>query len=244
MRKALVAVAVFSLAVSSCSSEPEAPVVTEGSGPPTVRVDVVQGHEVQLDKELGPRPPGSQQEQIASQYVLGHLQRAGYLVRLDAVPVGNLVESSNLLAVPPSENDPKVIVVTGYATPPKQAEGGEEVGFLLELARAFNVASPDHDAEFGALGADIPPERRGARRLARLLLDEGVQAQIVEIGEIEDGAPVTIKGALAAAISENAATDDFVESLFTDAGFQWAIASGDPADLSRTLLGYLKEEAG
>jgi hypothetical protein len=239
----LVALAVL-LTLVACASGPEEPVDTKGSGPPEIQTEVVSRHDAQLDEELGARPAGSQQEQIASQYILGHLQRAGYLVRLEAVPVENLVESSNLLAVPPSGDDPDVVVVTGYDTPANKPSGGEEVGFLLELARAFNVASPEHTAEFAALGADAGEDRLGSRRLARLLLDEGVEASVIEIGEVESGVPVSAVGPGAPAIDEAQQPEIFVESVFSDAGFEWTMVSGDPADMGSILIDHLAQAAG
>jgi hypothetical protein len=229
----------------ACASGAEGPVNTQGSGPPEVRAEVVARHASQLDDELGPRPAGSQEEQIASQYVLGHLQRAGYLVRLDAVPVGNLIESSNLLALPPSENDPRVVVVAPYGTPEGVAAGGEEIGFLLELARAFNVVAPEHDVEFAAVGADAATDRQhlGSRRLIRLLLEEEVDPQIVLIEEVGSGAPVRAAGPLSGEI-EAEDMDDGDASVFAESGLEYVSTSGDPVELGDALIEYLERVGG
>jgi len=239
--------AALCLVLAACSSGPEEPINNEASGPPEVRPEVVARHAEQLDEELGPRPAGSQREQIASQYVLGHLQRAGYLVSLETVPVGNLVESTNLLALPPSENDPKVVVTAPYDSPEGRATGGEEVGFLLELARAFNVSSPGHDVEFAALAADSTggqDGRLGSRRLVRLLLDEEVEPQIVHVSDIEAGAKAEAYGPLGPEIvpSSSEPIDDL--GIFAQAGLERASVRGDPEVLGTLLIDYLEQVAG
>jgi hypothetical protein len=239
--------ATLCLVATACASGTEAPINNEASGPPEVRPEVVGRHAEQLDYELGPRPAGSQREQIAAQYVLGHLQRAGYLVSLDTVPVGNLVESTNLIALPPSEHDPKVVVTAPYDSPEGTATGGEEVGFLLELARAFNVASPDHDVEFAALAADSTGGqigRLGSRRLVRDLLDEGVRPAIVEIRDIEQGDPADARGPLAKEIVPSASRPIDDVGMFARAGMQHASVLGDPEELGALLIDYLEQAGG
>jgi hypothetical protein len=232
------------LLLIACASDAEGPINTQGSGPPEVRADVIERHASQLDDELGPRPAGSQEEQIASQYVLGHLQRAGYLVRLDAVPVGNLIESSNLLALPPSENGPRVVVVAPYGTPEDVAVGGEEIGFLLELARAFNVVAPGHDVEFAAIGADSAKDGQhlGSRRLIRLLLEEEEDPLVVRIDDVGRGAPVRAAGPLAGEIGVEEM--DGGETVFAESGLEYASTSGDPVELGAALIDYLEQVGG
>jgi hypothetical protein len=241
-------VAALCLVLTACSPGAEEPINNEASGPPEVRSEVVERHAEQLDVELGARPAGSQREQIASQYVLGHLQRAGYLVSLDSVPVGNLVESTNLLALPPSEDDPKVVVTAPYDSPEGRATGGEEVGFLLELARAFNAASPGHDVEFVALAADSTggqTERLGSRRLVKFLLDEEVKPAIVQISDIEEGDPVEALGPLGRDIVPSASPPiDADLGMFAQAGLQRASVLGDPEKLGALLIDYLEQAGG
>jgi hypothetical protein len=239
--------AALCLVFTACSSGTELPINNEASGPPEVRPEVVARHAEQLDGELGERPAGSQREQIAAQYVLGHLQRAGYLVSLDTVPVGNLVESTNLIALPPSENDPKVVVTAPYDTPEGRATGGEEVGFLLELARAFNVASPDHDVEFAALAADSTggqSGRLGSRRLVRDLLDENVSPAIVQISDIEEEDPVDALGPLGKEIVPSASRPIDDMGMFAQAGMERASVLGDPEELGALLIDYLEQVGG
>jgi hypothetical protein len=239
--------ATLCLVLTTCSSGTGEPINNEASGPPEVRAEVVARHAEQLDDELGPRPAGSQREQIAAQYVLGHLQRAGYLVSLDTVPVGNLVESTNLIALPPSENDPKVVVTAPYDSPEGRATGGEEVGFLLELARAFNVASPDHDVEFAALAADSTggqAGRLGSRRLVKDLLDEGVRPAIVQISDIQQGDPVDAWGPLGKEIVPSAARAIDDMGMFAQAGMQRASVLGDPEELGALVIDYLEQAGG
>jgi len=154
------------------------------SGPPTAEAEIALRHARELDEEVGARPAGSQEEQAASVYITAHLQRAGYVVFLDAVPVGNLVRSTNVVARPPSSDSAPIAVVAAYDTPANDARGGAAVGLLLELARALRVAAPDHGVQFVALGAEhaeVEGGLLGSRRLAQDLNDE---ATVIVIGDV------------------------------------------------------------
>ena len=163
--------------LAACGGDASRPSEVDPSGPPSVRRDVVQDHAAQFDNELSERLAGSQQEQAASQYVLGHLQQAGYFVQLDAVPVGDLVESTNLVALPPSGEDPETIVTVAYDSPGESTASGAAVGTFLELARALYAAAPDHRVEFVALGAETSAEHLGSRRLAQQLREAGARCR-------------------------------------------------------------------
>ena len=165
----------------SCATEPSASSRVDPVGPPTIRAEVVESHADQFDDELVSRPAGSQQEFAASQYLLGHLQKAGYVVELDSVPVEDLVESNNLLAFPPGGEEPTTVVVVGYDSDEDRRPNGTALGVFVELARALYAAETDHRVEFAALAAERTADQLGSRRLARQLRDEGIQPDIVTL---------------------------------------------------------------
>jgi hypothetical protein len=221
----------------------------EGSGPPHIQDEVVSRHAREFG-ELANRAPGSQEEQAASYYILGHLQQAGYVVRLDAVPVRNLVSSTNLMALPPSGNDPEVVVAAPYD------EGSDlTVAVWLELARALHAADRDHSVEFVALGAETVRDRNGqlgARRLARVLLDADVDPVVVTMDVAEVGAGgVGVDGVGPAAdglrqttaqlgLEETAEGPASIErTVFEQAGFEHVHVRGRPSEVGRVLLDYL-----
>jgi hypothetical protein len=169
---------------TACTSSTGSQSPARGAGPPAVRSAVVARHAEQFDSELARRVAGSQQEEAAASYILAHLQRAGYTARLEAVPVANTVSSTDVIALPPSGDDPRAVVAVAYDTAQGLRSGGSSIGLFLELARALKVAERDHSVEFAALGAERTARgggHLGARRLARLLLDEGDDPQVITI---------------------------------------------------------------
>lgn len=218
-----------------------APAVAAG-GPPEVRPEVVERHAAQFDRDLEARPAGSQQELSAATYILGHLQRAGYGARLEAVPVENLVNSTDVLAVPTSGANPATVVTVAYDTAAGTPHSGADIGLFLELARALKVADPDHDVLFAALGAEntaLGVGNLGSRRLLELLDEQGADPLVLTIGGVGSG-PVCIEGpeplAGAPGCGEPARADPY-----TEAGLTHAQASGPPEALGRTLLDLLQE---
>ncbi|MDQ4096211.1 MAG: hypothetical protein M3174_08415 [Actinomycetota bacterium] len=234
----------------ACQGSTSRPSEVGPTGPPDVRTEVIADHAQQLDEELADRPAGSQLEQAASQYVLGHLQLAGYFVQLDAVPVANLVESTNLVALPPSGEEPETVVAVAYDAQ-ETDEGGEAVGVFLELARALYAAHPDHRVEFVALGAENTAEHLGSRRLAQQLRDEERSPRVVTLVAVPSD-EVGVSGQLADEF-ETAAEDAGVSlgepppsaafggvDVFERAGFESAVVGGGtPADLGALLVAFL-----
>lgn len=218
-------------------------------GPPYVRPAVVEQHDRQFAQDAPERPAGSQAEGIAATYLLGHLQQAGYLVRLENVPVEDLVRSSNVTALPPDGGDATLIVGVAYDTPPSRAAGGEAIGTFLEVARAMRVIEPEHSFGFVGLGADnadLDPGRLGSRRLAQLQLDEELEPGIIVIGETHAGGSLTLNGDLAPELREAARVAGVDASISTEpvevfpaAGLPAAEMSGDAMALGRTLLEFL-----
>lgn len=245
------------LAASACTGEAPSPAPAAPSGPPAVQPDAVARHAEQFS-ELGDRPAGSQAEQAASVYLLGHLQQAGYAVLLDAVPVGDLVRSTNVVALPPAGGEPGVVVVTPYDTGPGHPGDPHVLGLFLELARALRAAVPDHGAEFVALGADnaeAPESHLGSRRLARTLVEAG-DSPFVVVLEDENPCPgfaVSVAGRPPAdlrAVLLNVARErpdgcgpasSPARAIFTRAGLDAVSLVGDPKPVGRLLLTFLAE---
>jgi hypothetical protein len=220
----------------------------EGSGPPNIREEVVRQHAREFSTELADRDPGSQGEQAASFYILGHLQQAGYVIRLDAVPVGNLVSSTNLMALPPGGDDPEVVVPVSY-----DSGGDLALAVFLELARALHVADPEHSVEFVALGAE--KDRLGSRRLARVLLDEDLDPVVVTLEITQAGVGdvfVDGDGATAAGLRRTAEQLGFEaevpppgsnqQTVFERAGLDQVDVRGQPVEVGRVVLEYLVAE--
>lgn len=141
-------------------------------GPPEIEVETVEEHAAQFDEDLAERPAGSQQEFAAATYLTGHLQRAGYEVRLESVPYKDTVRSTNVVALTPGGGDPTAVVTVAYDTTSSSPPLGEDLGVFLELARALRVQEPDHNVEFVALGAELTifnGGNLGSRALAREL---------------------------------------------------------------------------
>jgi hypothetical protein len=203
----------------------------------------VERHATQLDEEIGERPAGSQREFLASTYVLGHLQTAGYVARLDPIPVGDLVRSTSVIALPPDGAAPEVVVVVAYDTPPDEPVGGTSVGFFLDLARALRVRSPRHSVEFVALGAERTSEsggHLGSRRLAQEMLDRDLDPLVMTIGDVEEAGPALASGAAAPEL--NVGIDprpSLGVDVFARAGFDHIRVSGGIAPLGHALLDYL-----
>ena len=186
------------------------------SGPPTIQPDVIARHAEQFDEDLPERRAGSQQEFAAATYITAHLQQAGYVVEFDSVPVANTVRSTNVVALPPSTEDPNVLVVTAY----DEGSDAGSIGAFLEVARALRVAVPDHSVEFAALGAesaDVAGGELGSKRMIKLLQDRDLTPTVIAF-ELPSAA----------------------RALYEGAGFDYSVVEGRPED----LLDVLAEEAG
>jgi hypothetical protein len=241
------------VALVACTTEgPQRPEV-EPTGPPAVQISDVEGHAAQFDEDLPERRAGTQNEGAASVYLLGHLQQAGYVVRLDSVPLRNLVRSTNVVAVPPSAGDPAVVVVAPYDTGENPEPTGASLGLFLELARALRVAVPDHSVEFAALGAEHAEEsagQLGSRRLIQELLDEDLDPLVIELLPLGGRSGFLAGGPAAPAITDAAEGLDVEISatplttmpdarIWGRAGLDFAVVGGAPEDVGRVLLQYL-----
>lgn len=235
----------------ACVSTTDAPDL-EGSGPPEIQPDIVRRHADEFAGDLADRAPGSQGEQAASFYILGHLQQAGYVVRLDGVPVGNLVSSTNLMALPPSGDDPEAVVAVPYDT-----GGNLAIGVFLELARALHATEPEHAVEFVAMGAEGgggEADQLGSRRLIKVLSDEEIDPVVITLSVFKAGVGdvfVDGTGPIAAGLRRTARRLGLREptevpppsphddTVFARAGFDHVIVYGRPVEVGGTLLEYL-----
>ncbi len=176
-------------------------------------------HAQQFDEDLPDRRAGSEEEFAAATYITAHLQQAGYVVEFDAVPVANTVRSTNVLALPPSTNDPDHVVAVAYDA----GGSAESIATFLEVARALRVAVPDHSVEFAALGAEwaeVEGGNLGTRRLIKLLNDRELDPEIVYLMGREE-----------------------TEPLFEAAGLRHRFAYGDDPEAAEVLLRSLIEKS-
>jgi hypothetical protein len=250
--RVLLAVALLACA---CSTTTEGGQGAKASGPPEIRPTVVEDHALQFDREVPTRPAGSQQEFVAAGYVTGHLQQAGYRVRLDSVPVGDLVDSSNVVALPLGGDDPEFAVVVPYGTGRDSPPQGEDIGLFLELARALAVKDPSNKTEFVALGATFAPEGDlGSRRYLKVLTDDGQSPFVIALA-VDGGRGFAAAGARAIELEavarelEVGGSSSPVGTTFPDyratvesyaaAGIDLAIVSGGIEDVGSVLLEFL-----
>jgi hypothetical protein len=256
---ALVVAAVMSACDSAEAPETQA---ARPQGPPEIVLDTVEQHARQFDDDLPVRKAGSQQEFAAATYLTGHLQQAGYTVRLESVPVGDLVRSTDVVALPPSGGDPAAVVVVPYDTAPHLPPQGEDLGLFLELARALRVEEPAHPIEFVALGAEFTDKdggRLGTRRLVRLLVDAELKPPVVSIAvssETDFGATGShvasqlneIASDLGIQRSRPTADPAFPRLLdsarvLADANLDHAVARGNAEELGLVLLSWLGDRS-
>ncbi|MDQ3952330.1 MAG: M28 family peptidase [Actinomycetota bacterium] len=237
---------------AACSTIPEGQRSTKpASGPPRVREATVQSHARQFDEEEPERLAGSQEELAASAYVVAHLTEAGYVSRLDAVPVADLVRSTNVVALPPGGAESAAIVVVAYDSAPGATPNGLAIGVWLEIARALRAIEPDHSIQFVALGAEHTPVeggRLGSRRLARQLTDEGASPQMLVVAGVGEGPELSVSGSSAAALEQAAARLGLESAaapvtgaaeVFAEAGFDTTVIGGAPEGVGAVLLGHL-----
>lgn len=240
---------------AACSMLPEGQKATKpATGPPEIRTATVEQHARQFDEEEPDRPAGSQDELAASVYIVAHLTDAGYVSRLDAVPVEDLVRSTNVVALPPSGEEPEGLVVVAYDTGPGSGPGGFSIGVWLEIARALRAIEPEHSVQFVALGAEhatVEGGQLGSRRLARQLQDDGDSPPVFVVQGVAAGdGPVAAAGEAAADVARaarsvgvDATADGSVApgpgAVFDAAGFDTTVVRGGADSVGPALLSYL-----
>jgi len=215
-------------------------------------VDVINRHAAEFADEVPRRPAGSQQEQIAATYILGHLQQAGYPARLDGVPVGDLVRSTNVIAVPRGGAEPRYLVAVAYDTPEDESVSAVSIGVFLEVARALSVVGGDRPVEFVALGAEFaePSEGHlGSRAMARLLTGDGFEPQIIYLSPELSRDALSAQGPLSEDLQAGAGVTGDTQAagaaeVFEEAGFEVTVVDGAPEVVARRLVEFLAGAPG
>jgi hypothetical protein len=243
------------LVMSACSSSnPVDGETVKASGPPDVQLDVVAEHSRQFDDEVPTRLAGSQEEFVAAGYISGHLQQAGYRVRLDDVPIGDLVSSTNVVALPPGEGAVEYAVIVPYGTGPGVPPQGTDLGLFLELARAMAVRDPDHHVEFVALGGEFAEGsggNLGSRRYLKILEENDEHPFAITPAVVAGGgfASLGASGDELNRIAERLGLPEArplndplypsylrVTEMYSGAHIQHAIATGGAEEVGRVLL--------
>jgi hypothetical protein len=255
MRRAVLLM--FLLLCVACTSERSGTSsVPSPSGPDSVDLEVVAKHATQFDDELPDRAPGSQEEFAAATYILGTLQQAGYVVRLESVPLDGLEKSTTVFAVTAGGEAPEFIVTVPYSSS-LDGPSGEAIGLLLEMARALRVLVPDHNVAFAALGAEVPGPGGGAgsRSLARFLTAEELEPVVIRLQSVSGDRPGSFKsfgGDLADELNARLcegemACDSTQEAVVfrpdpvAQEGFEHLLVIGSSDGISEVLLPYLAE---
>lgn len=244
------------LALVSCTTNETPRPTATPTGPAIFQVEEALGHAEEFSNRRDSREAGSEEELAAAVYISAHLQQAGYVVELDAVPVAKTVRSTNVIALPPSGEPPDVVVVVAYSRDNAVWIGdGESIGTFLELARALRVARPDHSVAFAALGAEGADingvNYLGARRLVQYLVEKEVSPEILEAANSKEGDSLFVNGDSADELLAIASTGRKTtvggrdDDPFTAAGFDYTVTiSSGVKPVGKTFLEYLVEQAG
>lgn len=236
---------------AGCSTVPEGQRATRpATGPPEVRLSTVEEHARQFDEEEPLRLAGSQEELAASAYIVAHLTDAGYVSRLDAVPVEDAVRSTNVVALAPSGREPEAVVVVAYDSAGDSAPGGKAIGVWLEVARALRAVEPEHSVEFVALGAehtDVNGGRLGSRRLVNVMETAPEVIVVVATPSKELRALGYARRELEALAREQGVSPapshpSFdANEVFRAAALDSTSVSGPPEEVGPVLLAYLSD---
>jgi hypothetical protein len=234
---------VILVSLTACSGDGPGEPAAIATGRPEIDHALVRQHAEQFDIDLPDRPAGSQQELAAATYILGHLQLAGYSPVLDAIPVRDQVQTSNVIAVPTTGDAPEIVVTVAYDTS-GPGDSGAEIGLFLELARALNAADPGHAVAFAALGAETE-DSRGSAGLAAFFEEQGLEPSVISIATGEGtGGRLHAVGSCATTSSGLGSYENCVASRLSDdplssAGFQHTVLTGDTGELGGSLFEFL-----
>lgn len=248
------------LALVSCTANETPRPAASPSGPPAIEAAAIEAHARQFAEELPDRVAGSQQEFAATTYITAHLQQAGYVVEFDSIPVENTVRSTNVVALPPSTEDPLYLVASSY----DGSGPAPSVGLFLELARALRSSVPEHSVQFVALGAeesDVPDAPLGTRRMIKLLQDRELEPRVIFLTNPQSSTGPRFFKAYGSeadelnrlASDDGEVTDELLSEqgsdlttpgsdLFTEAGFDTTLVAGEPARVGQILLRFLATE--
>lgn len=246
----IVLTAAFVLVSGACTAAERDLVAPATEGPPHFDPAAAFDQATQFEEEVPERPAGSAEEQGAAAYILGTLQRSGYIARLDAVPVADTIRSTNVIGRPFSGTT-AAMVVAPYGTGPGAPATELALGTFLELARSLTAVESRHRVSFAALGAEfagIEGGHLGSRRLARFLIDEDESPLIVQFGTIAEGQPLTVGGdandVLLGSLGEGARSAQLPEpDVFKAAGLNRIVVSGAPDEVGRLLVSFLSNLA-
>lgn len=248
-RSAAASVVAAAVLMTACTPRSDRTGPPPRTGPPKIQTASVHQRARWFDGNDPLRPAGSQQELVAGSYLLARLEEAGYLVNLDPVPVGNLLHSTNVIALPPSGNA-AVVVIVDYDTSPSVPSDGAALGTFLEIARALRAADAHHSVEFAALGAEhitVNGGQVGGRSLIELLKTQSPRPQIVRIGAVRNGPQSASAAGPAASAMRSAGGRVYVhvatsgsppDDVFTRAGFAETVVRGD-ISVGRVVLAFL-----
>lgn len=238
------------LALASCTPDQTPRPTATATGPPEIQQDAIEAHAQQFDEELPDRLAGSQQEFAAATYITAHLQQAGYVVEFDSIPVENTVRSTNVVALPPSTEDPEYLVAVAFDNN-GGGGGAASVAVFLELTRALRAAVPDHSVQFVALGADatsLDGGRLGSRRMIKLLQDRDLDPRVIYIRDVaRSSGYFSAQGVDADELRTLADARAPREvgtqgSAFEEAGFAFTTVSGITDEVATVLLRFLAAE--
>jgi hypothetical protein len=247
--RALLAAVLVVASLAACSPRSVRTGLPPRIGPPRVQNAVVQQRARWFDTNDPVRLAGSQEELVASSYLLARLEQAGYLVNLDPVPVGNLLHSTNVIALPPSGRV-AIVVIADYDTSSSFPSDGAALGTFLEVARALRVVDPHHSVEFAALGAQhisINGGQVGARSLIEQLKGQSPRPPIVRIEGVSEGTGrASVVGPAAASLRDAAERAHIAvqrggsppSDVFTRAGFAETVVRGGES-VGPALLAFL-----
>jgi Zn-dependent M28 family amino/carboxypeptidase len=110
-----------------------------------------------LSVGIGTRVEGTDKEKRAAEYIAAELQKAGYAVRTQQVPVPNGTVSQNIIATKEGFSARRLVIGAHYdakGDSPGANDNASGVGVLLELARAARVQGLTPTIDFIAFGAE------------------------------------------------------------------------------------------
>lgn len=110
-----------------------------------------------LSVDVGTRIEGTDKEKRAAEYIISELQKAGYFVRTQQVPVPNGTVSQNIMVTKEGFSAKRIVIGAHYdarGDSPGANDNASGVGVLLELARAAKRQGLAPTIDFIAFGAE------------------------------------------------------------------------------------------
>ncbi|UJL45938.1 M28 family peptidase [Virgibacillus sp. NKC19-16] len=122
--------------------------------------DRAMAHIRHLSEDIGPRAPGSEGEEEASEYIKAEFEKLGYNASTQTFDIPNGAQSQNVIAVKEAEGieDPEIVYVTAHydSVPgsPGANDNGSGTAALLELAKVTRDEPANKEIRFVAFGAE------------------------------------------------------------------------------------------